>query len=73
MNSSNKHITLKHLFINQERQIGLQFYPDKVIQALVKELPNPKWSEKFNMVYVANKSDNLNYVLFHFRLIIFNF
>ncbi|WP_348637352.1 hypothetical protein [Aquimarina sp. 2201CG14-23] len=58
MKHINKHITLKHILINQQKMIGLQFYPDKVIQALIKELPNPRWSTLFNMVYIANTRKN---------------
>ncbi|WP_221409557.1 hypothetical protein [Marinoscillum furvescens] len=29
---------MKHLVINNERMIGIKFYPDKVIQALIKTL-----------------------------------
>ena len=62
-----KHITLKHLLINNQKMIGLQFYPDKVIQALIKELPNPKWSREFAMVYIIHTKENLNQVFEKFR------
>ncbi|WP_175392657.1 MULTISPECIES: site-specific tyrosine recombinase/integron integrase [Aquimarina] len=62
-----KHITLKHLLIGNQKMIGLQFYPDKVIQALIKELPNPKWSKGFSMVYIANTKENLAEVFEKFR------
>ncbi|WP_109853634.1 site-specific tyrosine recombinase/integron integrase [Aquimarina sp. AU58] len=47
--------------------IGLQFHPDKVIQALIKELPNPKWSAAFSMVYIINTKENLDIVFNKFR------
>ncbi|WP_299890810.1 site-specific tyrosine recombinase/integron integrase [uncultured Lacinutrix sp.] len=47
--------------------IGIQFSPDKVIQALIKELPNPRWSKKFSMVYIINTKDNLNIIFNKFR------
>lgn len=53
--------------INQEKCIGLKFYPDKVIQALVKELPEPKWSKEFNMVYIINTKQNLTSVFKKFK------
>jgi len=62
-----KHITLKHLFINGEKKIGLQFYPDKVIQALIKELPNPKWSRNYQMVFVHNSKEVLDAIFEKFR------
>jgi integrase/recombinase XerD len=55
-------ITLKHLLIKGKRYIGLQFNTDKVIQALVKELPNVKWSNKFNMAYILNSKQNLDVI-----------
>lgn len=67
MKFPSKHITLKHLLINNEKQIGLQFYPDKVIQALIKELPNPKWSKQFGMVYLLNTKSNLDLIFNTFR------
>lgn len=47
--------------------IGLKFYPDKVIQALVKELPGVKWSNKYGMVTVPNTPANLNAIFSKFQ------
>ena len=63
----NKHITLKHLFIKEKQCIGLQFNSDKVIQALIKELPEPKWSKEFNMVYIINSKSNLDDIFEKFK------
>lgn len=52
--SISKTITLKHLLINKERKIGIKFYPDKILNALVKSLPDRKWSDQFCMVYLPN-------------------
>ena len=41
-----KNITLYHLFLREKKQIGIKFFPDKIIQLAVKSLPNVKWSEK---------------------------
>lgn len=60
-------ITLKHLLINQKKCVGLQFYPNKIIQALIKELPNPKWSNEFGMVYLENNKDNLDQIFKKFN------
>ena len=62
-----KNITLKHLLIGQEKQIGLKFYPDKVIQSLIKELPEVKWSEEFGMAYVKNTKPNLDTIFNQFK------
>jgi site-specific recombinase XerD len=57
---ANRRISLKNLFIDEQRQIGLQFYPDPVLQALVKTLPDVQWSKKFGMVYLLNTPFNLD-------------
>ena len=62
-----KQISLKHLLIKEQKCIGLQFYPDKVIQALIKGLPNPKWSTQFNMVFLINNKDNLDAIFKKFK------
>ena len=68
MNSSfNKNITLKHLLINNEKQIGIKFYPDKLLQTVIKGLPNVKWSKEFDMAYVKNNAANLNHIFEDFK------
>lgn len=62
-----KTITLKHLLINHQKCIGLQFYSDKVINALVRQLPNPKWSKTFGMAYIKNTDENLKLIFSHFN------
>ena len=60
-------VNLKHLLINNQKCIGLQFYTNKVIQALIKELPAPKWSKEFNMVYLPNNKGNLDAIFKKFK------
>ena len=67
MNSTKKNIAMKHLLIDGKKQIGLKFYPDKVIHALVKELPNVAWSNQFGMVYIRNTSENFNLIFSLFK------
>ncbi|WP_298319622.1 site-specific tyrosine recombinase/integron integrase [uncultured Aquimarina sp.] len=67
MKHISKNITLKHLMIDQQKMIGLQFYPDKVIQALIKELPNPRWSNHFKMPYIINDQKNIDLIFEKFR------
>ncbi len=62
-----KSITLKHLLIAENKCIGLQFHPDKVVQALLKELPEIKWSKEFNLAYIPNNKDNLHLIYKKFR------
>jgi len=62
-----RQITLKHLVLADKKYIGVKFYPDKVIQALIKELPNPRWSEQYGMVVLANNKENLNLIFSKFK------
>jgi len=62
-----KQITLKHLYIQEQKMIGIKFYPDKVIQALIKQLPNVRWSAKYGMVILPNEKDNLKIIFKLFK------
>ena len=62
-----KFITLKNLIIRQERCIGLKYYTDKVVQALMNNLPEVKWSEEFGMNYLVNTPGNLDLLFSTFR------
>jgi site-specific recombinase XerD len=67
LNSKLKKINLKHLYIKDQKQIGLQFIPDKTINTFVKSLPNVKWSNKFGMAYLPNSQSNLNIIFNTFK------
>ncbi|UII79027.1 tyrosine-type recombinase/integrase [Flagellimonas sp. CMM7] len=60
-------ITLKHLLIENQRKIGLQFSSDKVIQGLVDSIPGMKWSVEFNMHYLPNTKPNLEHIFKIFK------
>jgi len=60
-------VTIKHLFINNKKQIGLQFYPSKIIQTIIKGIPGVLWSKEFNMAYVLNTKENLDHIFEDFR------
>lgn len=60
-------VTLKHLLIKDRKCIGMQFYTDKVIQALLKELPDIKWSNEYNMAFLPNTKSNLDNIFSIFR------
>ncbi|GAB5476495.1 MAG: site-specific integrase [Maribacter sp.] len=47
--------------------IGINFSPDKLIQNLVKGLPNPKWSKRYNMAYIPSTKGNLAIVFNTFK------
>lgn len=60
-------IILKHLFIDQNKQIGLKYYPDMTIQRLVDTLPSIKYSDSFSMYYIHNNPYNLNLIFELFK------
>ncbi len=60
-------VTLKHIYHRNEKCIGLKFYPDKVIQALIKELPSPRWHAESGCVIIKNTKGNLTQVFRKFR------
>lgn len=62
-----KYVTLKNLMIGQDRCIGLKFFADKVVQALVNDLPGVKWSDEFSMNYISNTPSNLDLIFKTFR------
>jgi len=47
--------------------IGLQFYTDKVLQALVKTLPEVGWSKQYEMVCLPNTKKNLDNIYGAFK------
>lgn len=62
-----KHITLKHLLIDGQKQIGLKYYPDRVIELCMASLPGICWSNKFGMRYIPNTKQNLELLFKTFR------
>lgn len=67
MKSGLQKITLKHLMLEQKPYIGLQFYPNKVLNALIKTLPDLKWSADYNMAYIPNNEKNVKMIFDTFR------
>ncbi|WP_405396666.1 site-specific tyrosine recombinase/integron integrase [Maribacter sp. Asnod2-G09] len=50
--------------------IGIKFSPDKLIQNLIKGLPDPKWSKQYNMAYIPNTKTNLGIIFTTFKGIV---
>lgn len=63
----NKHITLKHLLIGNNKFIGLKFNSDKVLNSMVKELNGIVWNEEFGMYSLPNNKNNLDEIFNLFR------
>ena len=62
-----QNVTLRHYIIGGKKCIGILFYPHKVVQALIKELPGVRWSEDFKVVYVENTKPNLMTIFDKFK------
>jgi site-specific recombinase XerD len=58
---------LKHLLIDNKKFIGLQFYSNKALEILVKQLNKVMWSHEFNMYYVPNNKTQLDEIYDTFR------
>ena len=48
--------------VHGQKMIGIKFSPDRLIQGLIKSLPDPKWSEQYNMAYIPNTKGNLGII-----------
>jgi len=53
--------------IKNQKVIGIKFFPDKLIQSLIKGLPNPKWSTLYNMAYIPHSKENLGIIFKTFK------
>lgn len=67
MKSKKRQITLRHLLINNEKRIGMKFYTDKVTEALVRSLPEVRWSNKFAMAHISNTQANTKAIFSAFK------
>ena len=67
MGYNHKSITLKHLLIDGQKCIGLQYAKDKILDALLNNIEGLKWSDNFNVDYVINTKANFQRVLSTFR------
>lgn len=62
-----QHITLKHLLLNGQKHIGLQFHTNKVLNIIIQELKDVQWNEEFNMYHVPNTPPHLDAIFSLFR------
>ena len=60
-------ITLRHLMLGGSKFIGMQFYPNKLIQALSESLDDLTWSDEYRMYYLPNTKDNFNAIFRAFK------
>ncbi len=62
-----KYITLKHLLIDNQKQIGLKYKPDQMIDHIVENLPNVQWSKEFGLPYILNTNKNISLLYSAFK------
>lgn len=67
MDNEYKTVTLRHLIVNGEKMVGLDFSYNPSIQALVGTLNGVKWNPNFEMNYVANTKKNLDQIYSIFK------
>jgi integrase/recombinase XerD len=67
MYQNGRNITLKHLFINESKFIGLKYYPNPAIDAVVNSIPQASWSDTYSMNYVPNTKENMNRIFKLFK------
>lgn len=60
-------ITLRHLVINNQKCIGMQFFPERTVLALMKTLDNVLWDETYSMLYLPNTESHLDSIFTTFR------
>ena len=60
-------ITLKHLVIQNEKQIGLKYQSNQLIEKILKGVEGLKWSEEFGMYYLLNKTENFKVIMDTFK------
>ncbi len=62
-----KFITLRHIFISNNKYVAIDFKMDKVLDAMVKTLPNAFWSEELSKYLIANTNENINAIFSLFK------
>ena len=60
-------ITLKHLLIQEQKYIGLQFHPNKQIETLLSTFEHCQWNDQFQMYAIPNNKYNFNKIFETFR------
>jgi integrase/recombinase XerD len=60
-------ITLKHLLINEQKCIGLQFYPNSTIENILKSQGIYQWNNQYSMYVAPNNKDNFALVFDSFK------
>lgn len=67
MNQKRKRISLHHILIQGEKQIGIKYPADQQIIDTIERLTGAKWSDQYHMVYLFNNQTNLKRIFNLFR------
>lgn len=67
MTNPKKVIHLKHLLIHEEKQIAIQFHPDKVLEFAVNSIKGMNRSDEFSVFYIKNTKENLTLIFKTFK------
>lgn len=67
MTNPKKVIHLKHLLIHEEKQIGIQFHSDKILEMAVNSINGMCRSDEFSMFYIKNTKQNLTLIFKTFK------
>jgi len=62
-----KNITLRHIYSNKKQLIGLDFKSNKVLTALVLQLPEITWNEEFQLYTTPNGKHALDHLFNTFK------
>lgn len=60
-------ITLKNLLVDQEKHIGLQFLPNKIIENKLQSITDCKWNSEFNMFSLPYTKKNFSLIFKTFK------
>ena len=60
-------ITLKHLLINEQKYIGLKFYPNETVENILKSQNVYLWNDKFSMYCAPNTKENFKLIFDSFK------
>ena len=60
-------ITLRHLIIENNKYIGIDFVFNKKIHSCLQSFKTVKWSDKYNMYYVLNTKKELSNIFVSFK------
>ncbi|MBL4703312.1 MAG: tyrosine-type recombinase/integrase [Flavobacteriales bacterium] len=60
-------ITLKHLYIDDRKQIGLYYPCNQRVDRILKSFPATRWSDEYSMYYLPNVKENVSLLFDSFR------